>query len=196
MNSQDFIAALTPVVDTLDRLGVPYYVGGSVASSVHGMPRSTNDIDLVADLQQQHVKALVSALEDAYYIDEYAVRDAIERRASFNVIYLASMFKVDIFAFQQSPFAKSEMARAQEDTLGEDEGARKFAVASAEDTVLRKLEWYRMSDHVLQRQWQDVQHILRLRGGDLDLSYLRRWAPSLGIADLLNDALKEAGLVG
>lgn len=196
MNSQDFLPALTPVVEAFERLGVPYYVGGSVASSAHGMPRSTNGVDVVADLRLHHVRPLVAALADAFYADEDAARDAVERRTSFNVIYLASMFKIDIFAAQPTQFAKSEMSRRQHDPLGEEDDARTFSIASAEDTVLRKLEWYRASNHVLQRQWQDVQEVLRARRDELDIHYLKQWAPALDVADLLSRALSEAGLPG
>jgi hypothetical protein len=191
--SQDFLPALRLVVEALERLGVPYYIGGSVASSVHGVPRSTNDVDVVADLQLRHVTPLVHALGDAFYIDEDAVRDAVERRSSFNVVYLTSMFKIDVFAAAPTPFARNEMARRQQDTLGEEPGAREFSVASPEDTILRKLEWYRAGSHISNRQWQDVQEVIQTRDVSLDVPYLRRWAPALGVADLLERALTEAG---
>ncbi len=101
------------VTETLERLGVPYLVGGSLASSLHGTPRATQDVDLVADLRLQHVPALVAALEETFYVDHEMIRDAIARRSSFNVIHLETMFKVDVFILKDDPASRQEMERRQ-----------------------------------------------------------------------------------
>src|SRR3954470_15453589 len=97
MNMPDILAATTPIVEVLEQLTVSYYIGGSVGSSVHGLPRLTIDVDLVADLRIEHVRPLVKLLEESYYIDADAVRDAIRRKSSFNAIHLDTMLKVDVF---------------------------------------------------------------------------------------------------
>ena len=189
----DILGAVRPVVDALDRLGVRHHVGGSVASSALGIARSTLDVDLVADLRSDHVDDLVLALERDYYIDGDMIRDAIRRRSCFNVIHLATMLKVDIFVLGQRPYDLIAFSRAAPVTLEEDPDARSYLLASAEDTILNKLEWYELGGRVSDRQWGDVLGVLRVRGHALDLTYLRHWADELGIAGLLERALVEAG---
>jgi hypothetical protein len=189
----DLRAALDPVADALEALGVRYRVGGSVASSALGVGRSTLDIDLVADLRPVHIEALVERLAGDYYIDAEMIRDAIARRSSFNLIHLASMMKVDIFILKPREFDQQAFARSIEKQVGDDP-PRRFPLTTAEDIVVHKLEWYRLGGEVAQRQWDDVLGVLRLQGSALDLVHLRHWANELGLDDLLARALAEAGL--
>ena len=188
----DVAAALTPVVELLDRLGVRYHIGGSVASSTYGAPRATMDVDLVAALQPEHASTLARALQTTYYVDEDAVREAIARRGSFNVIHLETMIKVDVFVPATRAFDRQEMDRARPQTLDLAPGARTFSVKSPEDLILRKLEWYRAGGEVSERQWGDVQGVLKVQGPALDRAYLCEWAQQLGVADLLERALQDA----
>ncbi len=142
MNTPDILAATLPIVEILEQLSVPYHIGGSVASSIYGLPRLTIDVDLVADLKLEHVHPLVRYFEIDYYIDADAVRDAIKRKGSFNAIHLTSMLKVDVFIPKSRLFDQEELHRVQLQTLVE--GTRPFYVASPEGTILNKLEWYRM----------------------------------------------------
>ncbi len=189
----DLRAALDPVADALEALGVAYRVGGSVASSAMGVGRSTLDIDLVADLRDEHVARLVARLAADYYVDADAIHDAIRRRSSFNVIHLASMMKVDVFVLKTRAFDRQAFDRATERQVG-DAPTRRFPMTSAEDIVLHKLEWYRLGNEIAQRQWDDILGVLRLQGTALDRGHLERWARELGVADLLSRALAEAGL--
>lgn len=192
--SSDLEAALVPVVDVLDRLGVVYRIGGSVASATLGVPRSTLDIDLVCNLEATQVRAFVAALEDTYYVDGGAVREAIARRGSFNLIHLQTMMKVDVFLVREGEFDRTSFARHVDRPLSSEPGARSFAFRSPEDVVLRKLEWYRAGGEVSDRQWTDTVGVLKVQAGTLDRPYLDRWGERLGIADLLARALAEAGL--
>ncbi|HOG45663.1 MAG TPA: hypothetical protein PLJ35_14140 [Anaerolineae bacterium] len=185
------IAAALLVIDALEALGVPNMIGGSLASAVYGVARSTLDVDLVADLPMEQVAPLAAALHDAFYLDVEAMRDAIRRQGSFNLIHLETMFKVDVFVLKRRPYDQAEFARRTEQVVAT-EPERTACVASAEDTVLTKLEWYRMGGEVSERQWRDVLGVLMAQEGRLDLAYLRRWAPPLGVADLLERALSEA----
>lgn len=186
------LAALMPLIDAFDSLGIAYYIGGSVASSLYGLPRSTLDIDLIADLHQEQVPALIAQLQDAYYFDEAALRTAIDRRASYNFIHLETMLKVDVFILKPRPFDQEAFRRAQRQPASQAEPAHMLALASAEDMVLAKLEWYRLGGEISERQWNDVLGMLKVQEPTLDLAYLQRWAIALRIDDLLTRALSEA----
>jgi hypothetical protein len=189
LTSSDLLSALTPVVEAL---GVDYYVGGSVASSAHGVPRSSIDADLVAGLEGQHVAPFVARLRTSFYVDEDRVRSAVAARRSFNLIHLDTMFKVDVFVSRRRPFDLEAQRRARALPLEGTPGARPFSLSSAEDTVLAKLEWFRAGGEVSERQWADVVGLLKALGGRLDQAYLGRWAAGLGVGDLLDRAQRDA----
>lgn len=178
----DALAVALLVIDLLEELGVDYQVGGSFASSIHGVPRQTNDVDLVADLEARHVPLLVSRLSGPFYLDAERVAQAVAGRTSTNLIHLASGVKVDLFVAERGGFAVRELARSVEIAL---RGGRLIRVKSPEDTILRKLLWYRMGGETSERQWSDVEGILVAWGGDLDHAYLLSTARELGIGDLL-----------
>lgn len=189
--TDDLREALAPLADALEALQVDYRVGGSVASSALGVGRSTLDIDVVADLPLAQVDALVGRLGEAYYVDADMIRDAIRRRASFNVIHLATMMKVDVFILKARPFDREAFTRVTRSPLDEHD-ARAFPLTTAEDIVLHKLEWYRLGGGVSGRQWEDVLGVLRVQGAALDRDYLGRWARELAVDDLLERAFAEA----
>jgi hypothetical protein len=192
MNASQILAAITPVIEVLEELGVPYHIGGSVASSIYGILRATIDADLIADLRLEHVRPLVIRLQSDYYIDEDMIRDAIRHRSSFNLIHLDTMLKVDVYIPKSRPFDQEEQRRVQQEVLLE--GTRSLNVASPEGTILNKLEWYRMGGEVSDRQWNDILGVLKVQGTHLDMAYLQRWAANLKVADLLERALVDAGL--
>jgi hypothetical protein len=191
MNSPELEAALGPVLRALRELGVRHYVGGSIASSAHGIARASVDADVIAELGSEHVEPLARALAGAYYVPEQRMRDAALRRASFNLIHLETMLKVDVFVSKGRPFDARAMERAKP---GPSVGAAgPVPIASAEDTVLAKLEWFQRGGETSERQWGDVLGVLRASGSELDRTYLREFARQLGVADLLERALAEAG---
>jgi hypothetical protein len=185
------IAATLRVVRLLESLGVRYVIAGSFASSVHGVIRASVDADLVAELELGHVAPFCRALEDDFYVNPGRVRDAVERRASFNLIELKSMFKVDLFVADGGPFSRSQMERGRTQLLWKDPPAS-ARVASPEDTILAKLEWFRRGGEVSERQWTDVLGVIRVQGDELDSAYLGRFAAALNVSDLLERAVGEA----
>lgn len=189
------IAVAGLVIAVLEQLDVSYVVGGSFASTVHGELRTTLDIDIVADLRPEHIAPLVQALEAAFYVDVGMIHDAIVRQGSFNLIHLETMFKVDVFIPKSRAFDQQQLQRRARYVVAV-EPERAIYVATAEDIILAKLEWYRLGGSVSERQWRDVLGVLQVQGAQLDLAYLRRWAATLGIADLLERALSEAGIIG
>lgn len=178
------------VADILERLGIPYHVGGSIASSAHGMYRASADIDFVIDPTSDQLDALVHALEPGFYVSRSAVAKALSNRSTFNAIHDETSFKIDFFIKGTAPFDAEELRRSIRQEVGGERG-QAVLLKSPEDTVLRKLEWFRRGGEVSERQWQDVLSILAAARGQLDETYLERWALELGVADLLDRARRE-----
>lgn len=176
-----------------EEIGVDYLIGGSLASSLHGYPRSTQDIDFIAEVGPAHVAPLVAKLANSFYYDEPAIRDAVHRRSPFNVIHLRTLFKVDVFVAKDDPPTRREMKRRQIYTLDVDP-PEDLVVASPEDIVVQKLHWFRLGDHVSDRQWLDALNVLAVRGNALDREYMQELAAEMGVQDLLVRALDAAGL--
>lgn len=178
--------ALTRILGALDRLEIPYMVGGSVASSIHGISRPTMDVDIIAVLQPGNIAGLCEFLKADFYCDAETARDAIARGRAFNVIHFSSSYKFDIFPLQPGAFDQEEFSRRE---LRESAmfGERiEFSVASAEDTILAKLRWYRLGGEVSERQWNDILGIIQVQQGRLDWKYLAEWAGYLNLSDLLD----------
>jgi hypothetical protein len=169
---EEALAVTLHVIGALEQLRVPYVVGGSIASSIYGKPRATQDVDVIADLGKEHIPAFIAALQNDFYLDEPAVRDAVRRRSTFNVIHLV---RRRMYVPPEAP-------------------DREIALASPEDVVVQKLYWYRLGDHVSERQWTDAIQVLNVRGKAMDLGYMQELAIELGVEDLLVRALRESGL--
>jgi hypothetical protein len=191
MQLPDVLRALIPVMAELRRLGVRHYVCGSTASTFYGASRMTADVDMVAELRPAHVVPFAAALRPDYYVDERMILDAISRRSCFNVIHLPTNFKVDVFAVKDRSYDRNVMNRVREGCIVEDIPASQCSLPPVEDTILAKLEWYRLGDEVSERQWSDVTRVMKVNAASLDRQYLERWAAELGVADLLAKAWKE-----
>lgn len=187
----EVMEALTLLIEAFERLGITYYIGGSVSSSLHGLARRTQDVDVIADIRPGQVRSLVQALQSDYYVDEQAWQDAVRRGFPYNVLHLGTMLKVDLIPLKRRAFTREEARRAQTHIL--EAGTRPVRVASAEDAILTKLEWFEMGGRSSTRQWNDILGIMRQQGTALDIPYLTQWANVLGVRDLLEQALVEAG---
>jgi hypothetical protein len=185
------LMVLAQVASILELRDINYVLVGSIASSMHGMYRATADLDVLADIKPNQVQSLVQALGDDFYVDERAIREALDRRSSFNAIHFASVFKVDFFIPKGDEFSVTQLARKQLRSISPDL-ARKIYVASPEDTILAKLRWYRQGHEVSTTQWSDVVGMIGAASEALDTSYLNEWARKLAVTDLLEKAIGEA----
>ncbi len=182
------------IADVFERLNIPYLVGGSLASSLHGVPRATQDVDLVADIKIFQIPMLVAALESAFYADAEMMREAIQRRASFNLIHLATMLKIDVFIPKNDPLSQTEMARRQPYRMDDRPEIRLF-LASVEDTIARKLQWFRLGGETSERQWRDMLGVIEVQQKHLEFDYLSDAAEQCGVTDLLQRAFRETGVI-
>ena len=185
------VSVLMLVVGVFEHLRIPYLISGSMASALYGVARSTLDVDIVAELHQEQVDALVKALGNNFYADDEMIRDAIRHRGSFSLIHLQTIFKVDVFICKERPFDRVQFERRVEQKFTTNPEQKAF-MTTAEDIILAKLEWYRLGSEVSDRQWRDILGVLKVQAGRLDVDYLRHWAVELNVADLLQHALKES----
>lgn len=190
MENLEALEITLQVAKIFDDLGVPYVVGGSMASIIHGMIRTTMDVDLVVDLGQEHVGDLLSKLNQDFYADESMIRNAIQQNSSFNLIHLNSIFKVDVFIPKNRLFDRQQLDRRIAQSF-DSKGDSKLWVLTAEDIILAKLDWFRMGGEISERQWRDILGVVKTQGSNLDTQYLEESASLLGVADLLETALKE-----
>jgi hypothetical protein len=193
MKIPDIFLALQPVLKAFENLSIPYYIGGSVASSIYGMARATMDVDIVADLKISHINRLKQILENEYYIDHKMIADAIRSASSFNLIHLETMIKIDVFLHKEDPYAEMALQRKRKDTLEELDKVE-FYFSSPEDIIVAKVQWYKIGGFVSERQWLDVIGVIKVQGDLLDKKYLKRWSQKLGLAALMQKAFDEAGV--
>jgi hypothetical protein len=186
------LEAFITLLAALDRLEIQYMVAGSGASSVYGFWWATGDIDLVAKLTQDDIDPLVEVLRPDFYIDEEQIRQALQHRRAFNVIHLASSFKFGIFPLGPGRFEQMQFARRrfeESDKFGPE--PLEFSVASPEDVILSKLNWYRLGGCTSENQWNDILGVIAVKRNELDMGYLHEWADYLKIRDLLEQAFAE-----
>ena len=187
MISEPLCVALQ-MAEIFENLDIPYLVGGSIASSIYGEPRATQDIDMVAELKSHHIQTLIASTKNAFYIEEEDIIHAVSRHSSFNVIHLETMIKVDIFVLGSEAIDREEMRRRRPQTIADTQ----LIVATPEDIVLQKLIWFRRGGEVSDRQWRDVSGVLKVQGDRLDWEYLKHWAESLNLSELLQRAKEES----
>jgi hypothetical protein len=188
---EDSVSVALLVAVAIDAVGCEYFLGGSVASSLQGEPRATNDIDFVVAMPAFRVRAFAEKLGSDFEVDQDMLRDALARGGCANLFYLPQVTKVDIFGLGGAPYDEVEFGRRRRvrvRTSGEE-----LFVKSPEDTVLRKLLWYREGGEVSEKQWRDVVEVLRVSGPEMNPAYLDAWAPRLGVTALLARARARAG---
>jgi hypothetical protein len=179
--------ALATVLDTLTALEIPYMIVGSYASNYWGRPRMTHDADLVVELSVHQASGLAQHLADEFYAPDFVIQEATERGDHFNAIHLKTSFKIDFWLRKQTAYEKTCFGRRLRGTMF----GRTVWLTSAEDLILSKLLWYKMSP-VLERQLQDVLEVYEIQSQDLDLDYLEDWASQLEVRDLLDDIRRQS----
>lgn len=192
MNSPDIVEVLLKILNVFQILQIEYQIGGSLASSAFGIPRTTLDIDIVADIKPQHIVKIVNLLKKEFYIDKNMIEEAVKNKSTFNLIYLKTMFKIDVFVLNERLYDQQSFSRRIYKAISEDE-TQKVYFTTPEDIILIKLEWFRSGGEISERQWSDVIGVLKVQKRQLDMNYLNKWAKELGVSDLLKKALKEAG---
>lgn len=175
-------------------LNIPYYVGGSVASSLQGEVRFTEDLDLIINLKINQVTKFINIIAQEFYLSEIAVEQALNNQtSSFNIIHLQTLEKADIFISREDNFSKSKMERRQLFYTDQNK-VNKFYICSPEDTILQKILWFTMTKNESQKQWRDILGVLKLQGEKLDFDYLWYWASFLNISEIIDLAFQQAGL--
>ena len=178
------------MAEILDDLGVPYALGGSMASSLLGEPRSTVDVDMAVRLDGTAGEALLERVGALFYVPVDAAREAIRDRSSFNLVDTASALKVDLFVVGDGLLDRMQIERRV--LVPVSGAANGIWVTAAEDQVLRKLDWFRQGGAMSDRQWRDVVGILRIHLESMDLVYLQASAHEVGLTDDLGEALGQA----
>ncbi|HEV2236347.1 MAG TPA: hypothetical protein VGR57_06755 [Ktedonobacterales bacterium] len=193
MNTQEALRLVLPVIEVLERLGVTYRIGGSIASSYYGQPRATQDVDLVADIAMSQVPALVGAFDPHdFVISDQAIIDAILHRTSFNIIALGTMNKVDVFIEKTTALARQEQQRARRASLIP--GTPPVWISSVEDMVIEKMLWWRMGGGQSSRQWADIIGLIQTNAGTLDRAYLQATSAMVQIDAEVRKAFLDASI--
>lgn len=193
MKTPDILSALTPVIEAFDQLSIPYYISGSIASSIYGMARATMDVDIVANIKKHHVPKLKEKLDEKYYIDEDMILGAIHNSSSFNLIHFETAIKIDVFIYKDEPYQRKAIERKVKDKF-DDELDLEYYFSSPEDIIIAKLRWFEQGNRISERQWLDILGVIKVQGEKLDIRYLKTWSQELGLFELLEKALDESGI--
>jgi hypothetical protein len=188
--SEVSLKVLLQTVRGIDKLGILYVIGGSFASSFHGLPRTTNDVDIVAGINEEQIKLFAAEFENDFYVDEDMIKRAVRQKSFFSMIHLDTAFKINIFIVNPG-FQEKEIERRQLKKLGTD-GNYSFYFSTPEDIVLAKLDWYHKGIGRAWQHWKDITIVIRIQGKRLDIDYMSYWAGKLQLSDLLEQALEES----
>lgn len=194
MRPPDIIEVTFKVVRIFEKLNIGYYVGGSLASSAFGAPRATLDADIIADIKLEQASAIEKSLKKDFYVEISMIRNAVERKSSFNLIHFETMFKIDVFILKDEPFSRQVFLRRVKNDVSED-SSQQLYFSTPEDIILNKLIWFKSGEEASDRQWNDILGVLKVQGIQLDKNYMRHWAGELSVLKLLEKAFCDAGMI-
>ncbi len=197
LQPSDLLAIISPLVQAFESLRMPYYLGGSIASSLHGMQQMAQDIDLVVDFREQYLPIFLTFLKQNYTFDEAIIQNAVQQRTSFALIHLNTLTKIDIILLRGTAFDLSMFDRVAASLL--DERYSPFHIASASEMILWKL--YRYQQDALMRidgmrddaEWNDILGMLKVQGANTNVDFLVHWAEELNIVGVLKQSFTDAG---
>lgn len=184
--------AIKKLTDVLDELKISYAIGGSIASSIYGTPRFTQDADITIQSFSSAAEQLYEKLKNDFYVGKEAMLQTLKSGGSFNIIHLETVFKIDLFIQTDSDFEKSLLARSRKINISKSID-KPFCLVSPEDIILLKLRWYKQTGCDSERQWSDVLGVLSVQKNSLDFDYLKNWANKLELNELLQKAITESG---
>lgn len=182
------------VADALEAQQIVYWIGGSIASTKYGEFRTTQDVDFVAYVREENVPALLAAWSSEFYADDEMMLDAIKSQSSFNIIHLNTGFKADIFIAKSDAWTEEEASRRRSAELISGDATSRVYLSSPEDLILQKLRWFRLGGEVSDRQWLDVQKVLKTQKDVLEYDYMKYWAQEVGLMTLLEQAMEAASV--
>lgn len=190
MTDPQELKILADFAEILDKLQISYAIGGSIASSIYGQVRFTQDADITVEPFDDHAEKFYQDIKSDFYISKTAMYQALKDKTGFNLIHLSSAFKIDIFIRKDTNYQKQLLSRRKLIKL-QDSHQNPVSVVSPEDIILLKLQWYKQADCSSERQWNDVLGVIKIRKKEIDIEYLRKWSCILGINELLQNALKQ-----
>ncbi len=187
MEIEEIQGLLKYLISAFEKLGIKYFVTGSIASMFYGEPRFTNDIDVVADIRESHISGLLKFFpEDKFYISEDAVRDAIKNKYQFNIIHPVSGLKVDIMISKKNDFDNSRFRRINRISPMENTQAN---FASPEDVIIMKMIYYKEGES--EKHLRDITSILKISGDLIKREYIEDWVAKLGLNNIWKAILKK-----
>lgn len=185
----DPIRVINKVAKIFQKYGINYLVGGSLASSLHGIPRATQDVDIVAEFKGKDITKIAELLSVDFFVDIEMIIKAVSRKSSFNIIEKENIFKVDIFVMGNDEISRWEMNRRVPYKINDDNES--VYVCSAEDIIAHKLYWYNLGDGMSERQWNDALNVLKIQKNKLNLEYLKQVCSARGVTNILERALQS-----
>ncbi len=191
MSKLDELTILKNFTDALESIGIDYVIGGSIASSLYGKVRFTQDVDMTVEPFEARADEFFKLVRSDFYINWDAMQQALRQRSSFNVVHLESAFKIDVFIRKDTKFERQLLTRRKFMKLSE-RSKKAFSVVSAEDIILLKLRWYQQGGCSSERQWEDILSVLEVQTDRLDFEYLKKWSVILGVSELLENAVSGA----
>ena len=192
-------ALLLMVTARLEVLGLSYCVGGSFASGAYGRARTTYDLDILLALRATHITEFIGAFQEDFDLNPAEVSEAVqlapqyattpEHRALIKIYHRRSHFRIDFFVSSGRAFEREQFQRCVRQIIATNPEID-AAFSSPEDTILAKLEWFRLGNYASTHQWPDVQAMILIQHEVLAWDYLRQWADTLGVRDLLERAAR------